>query len=80
VLSKIAATLERLPSEVTLFLLVGMLGAFTTFSTLSKDTVDLFQSDHVPAALIHMGMHVILGLAAVGSGYELGRFVHQWRA
>jgi len=48
VVSQVVAASDHLPSEVTLFVLVGMLGAFTTFSTLSKEAVDLLQNGRVP--------------------------------
>jgi CrcB protein len=73
--SRAASTPGRFTSEGVLFLIVGTLGAFTTFSTFSKEVVDLFQGGRVVAALIHVGTHMLLGLAAVGGGYELGRFL-----
>jgi CrcB protein len=74
-LSRAASAPGRFTSEGVLFLIVGMLGAFTTFSTFSKEVFDLFQSGRVAAALLHAGTHMVLGLAAVGGGYELGRLL-----
>ena len=76
-LSRVVTGSGRLPSEGTLFLLVGMLGAFTTFSTFSKEAVDLFTNGQVGAALVHVAVHVVLGLTAVGGGYELERVLQQ---
>ena len=76
-LSQVARIPGRFTNEAVLFLLVG---AFTTFSTFSKEAVDLFQSVRGAAALVHVGIQVVLGLAAVGGGYELGRFLQRWRA
>lgn len=79
-LSQVARIPGRFSNEGVLFLLVGALGAFTTFSTFSKEAVGLFQSGRVAAALVHVGIQVVLGLVAVGGGYEMGRFVQRWRA
>jgi CrcB protein len=75
--SQVAQRPGRFTSEGVLFLFVGMLGAFTTFSTFGKETVDLLHSGRTVAALANVGIHVVAGLAAVGGGYELGRFL-QW--
>lgn len=53
------------------FILVGVLGAFTTFSTFSIETLDLFQSGEVMGAFMNMGAHGLLGLLAVWSGRAL---------
>jgi CrcB protein len=76
-LSQAAGISGRFTSEGILFLFVGALGAFTTFSTFSKEAVDLFQNGRVAAALINVGIHMMLGLAAVGGGYALGRFLQR---
>ena len=76
-LSQVARIPGRFTNEGVLFLFVGALGAFTTFSTFSKEAVDLFQSGRVAAALIHVGIQVVLGLVAVGGGYEVGRFLQR---
>jgi CrcB protein len=74
-LSHAASTPGRFTHEGALFLTVGMLGAFTTFSAFGKEVVDLFQAGRVAAALVYAGAQMALGLAAVGGGYGLGRVV-----
>jgi len=74
-LSQVVTGSGRLSSEGILFLLVGMLGAFTTFSTFSKEALDLLTDGQITAALLHVIVHVALGLIAVGGGYELGRML-----
>ena len=76
-LSQAASVPGRFTNEGILFLLVGMLGAFTTFSTFSKEVVDLLQSGRVGMALIDVEIHVVLGLVAVGVGYALGRVLQR---
>jgi CrcB protein len=77
VLSQTARTPGRFTSDGVLFLFVGMLGAFTTFSTFEKETVDLLQSRRAAAALLNVGTQVMAGLAAVAGGYELGRLLQR---
>lgn len=52
---------------------VGVLGAFTTFSTFENETLALLQRGELPAALVNVGLSVTLGLLAVWTGHALGR-------
>ena len=63
--------------EMRLFLMVGLVGSFTTYSTFSNETLNLIQNHGMSLALINMGTHIILGLSAV----LLGRFavIAIWR-
>lgn len=51
-----------------LMIFSGLLGAFTTFSTFSKNTYDLFVSGHITHALLNIAISVVLGLFAVWLG------------
>jgi CrcB protein len=55
------------------FSAVGVLGAFTTFSTFENETLALLQRGELPAALVNVGLSVTLGLLAVWTGHTLGR-------
>ena len=57
-------------SEMRLFLMVGLLGSFTTYSTFSNETLNLLQDQRLLPAFINIVTHLILGLSAV----FLGRF------
>jgi CrcB protein len=54
-----------LPSEMRSVLMVGFLGAFTTFSTFSLDALGLWQNGHLFLALIYTLGTVFLCLAAI---------------
>lgn len=54
-----------------LFLVVGFLGSFTTFSTYSLDTLGLLANGHVGWALLNAGGSVVLGLLCVWIGRQL---------
>lgn len=53
--------------------LIGFIGAYTTFSTLTLETWRLVESGSYIAAVGNIGGSVILGLVAVVAGLALGR-------
>ena len=63
-----------LSPEVRLFLLIGFLGAFTTYSTFSNEAVNLINDRQFDLMLLYMTAHLVLGLAAVFAG----RFLTYW--
>jgi CrcB protein len=56
-----------------LLFIVGFLGAYTTFSTYTYDTLTLIQDNDWPRALLYLGSTIILGMAAVTAGMWIGR-------
>lgn len=59
--------------EIRLFLFIGVLGGFTTFSTFGYETFALLRDAESPQAIISVGLHLFLGLGAVWVGDTLGR-------
>ena len=59
--------------QVMLFLTIGLLGAFTTFSTLSYESWALIEVGSYSKALLNMAGSLLLGLIAVLLGLTLGR-------
>ena len=57
--------------EFRRFALIGILGAFTTFSTFGYETFAMLRDDEYIRAAVNVGMHVILGLVLVWLGYAL---------
>jgi fluoride exporter len=53
------------------FVIVGMLGGFTTFSSFGLDVLTLVHQGRPTAALVNVVAQVILGLVAVSAGYAL---------
>ena len=60
-------------AELRAFLTVGILGAFTTFSTFSLDAVLLLQRGHTAQALTYIGGSVVLSIAGLYLGMLIGR-------
>jgi len=63
--------------ESRAFLVIGVLGGFTTFSSFGNDTVNLIRQDFVMNAVANVGANVILGLLAVWLGRTVGHLI--WR-
>lgn len=67
------ATRPGLSPQATLFLRVGLLGAFTTFSTLGIESVELLEQGNWRAAGLSILANLVLGLGAVAVGAGLAR-------
>lgn len=61
-------------SETRNFLIVGILGAFTTFSAFGFETVNLFKSGLTFQFIVNIILQVVLGLGAVWAGMNLAGF------
>jgi len=56
-------------SETTrLFVVVGLLGSFTTFSTFGHEIVTLFEQNQIGRGVLYVGLNLSLGLSAVWVG------------
>jgi CrcB protein len=65
------------PENVRMFVMVGICGGFTTFSSFSLQSFDLMRSGMWGRALLNMGLSVVLCILAVGMGHAIAdRMVH----
>ena len=60
-----------LRAEFKPFILIGMLGSFTTFSTFGYETFELVNEGQFAKAGLNILLNNLLGLAAVCIGYRL---------
>lgn len=65
--------LDFLPHR--LFFAIGFLGAYTTFSTFSYETLRFVQDGQFAVVLIYIVSSVLLGLLAVWCGFVCGKFL-----
>lgn len=71
----LASYRQPLEPGVRLFLMVGLLGGFTTFSTFALETLTLTQQDNYLMAFVNVAAKVLFGLLAAWAGFELGRLL-----
>jgi CrcB protein len=57
------------------FLFIGLLGGFTTFSTLGYETFQLLREGSIGSGLGSLALQITLGLGAVWAGDVLARLV-----
>ena len=62
--------------QMRAFLLIGILGAFTTFSTFGYETLELLGDGRLTAAFVNILTNVALGLLAVWVGRTALRVIH----
>jgi CrcB protein len=69
--------LERsvLPAAIRPPVLIGFIGAYTTFSTWMLESWRLAEQGALLGALANIGGSVVLGLVALGAGIAIGRAV-----
>jgi CrcB protein len=70
-----ALTVERgvLPAEVRAPVMIGFLGAYTTFSTWMLETWRLVELGSYTEAALNLGGSILLGAVALVLGLALGR-------
>lgn len=74
-LAALFAAKNWMNTEIRMFIFVGFLGGFTTFSTFINDTYLLGKEGEFTAALLNAGGQVIVGLLFVWLGYTLVKLV-----
>ena len=65
----------NIPENLRFFLLVGLLGAFTTYSTFSMEAFFLFNENNPAAMFLYIFIHLLLGIGAAAAGYYLMKVI-----
>ncbi len=71
----IGALFERLSADARAFVVVGVLGGFTTFSAFGHETVELLRGGQLNLALANVAMNVAVGIGAVVLGRAAGGMI-----
>ncbi len=74
-LAGLADSRSLFSSEARLFVFIGLLGGFTTFSSLTIETFSLARSAQLLAAAMNVTLQIFLGLVAVWLGNLLARLM-----
>jgi fluoride exporter len=61
--------------DIRMFVSIGLLGAFTTFSTFSFETMMLLRSGSYGEAVLNVMVSLLLGLVLVYLGYIAGQAI-----
>jgi CrcB protein len=61
------------PAWVRPLLVIGFLGAFTTFSAFGRETISLLQHGRLGTATAYVVASLVVGLAATAAGVVAGR-------
>ncbi len=69
----VASQSSTLGGRWTLFLDMGFIGAFTTFSSFSYETLTLLQAGEYLEAGLNLLLSIVVGLLAVTAGFIIGR-------
>lgn len=64
---------HRWSPTTTTAVAVGFLGAFTTFSTFSYETMTMVRTGRAATAGLYVALSLLLGVLAASGGYLLGR-------
>jgi fluoride exporter len=64
---------QALGPELRVFLMIGVLGGFTTFSSFAYETLALARDAEMGRALANVAAQVLIGLGAAWIGYSLAR-------
>jgi len=63
----------NIPENIKLFIIVGMLGAFTTFSAFSLENIKLLKSGALKIAVINIAASNLFGIMLAAAGYFIAR-------
>jgi CrcB protein len=66
---------DVLPREIRGPVMIGFIGAYTTFSTWMLESMRLFEDGAWQLGLLNLAGPVALGMIAVGAGLALGRLL-----
>lgn len=76
-LAYLAETRSLFSANTRMFLFIGVLGSFTTFSTFANETLELVAGNNQGLALLNVVLHFMLCISAVAAGRYVSFLI--WR-
>jgi len=73
-LAGLAESRQVIGPELRIFLFLGLLGGFTTFSTFAYEGVELIHHGEFAKVLASVAVHVLVGFLAVWFGHAITTF------
>jgi fluoride exporter len=67
------ASLQSISKEIKTGISTGIIGSFTTFSTLSVEVIQLIQSSHYLWLFLYLSVIVVGGLTLTAIGFSIGQ-------
>ncbi|MDF2632648.1 MAG: camphor resistance protein CrcB, partial [Caproiciproducens sp.] len=74
-----ARHMKSISPQIRLGIATGVLGGYTTFSTLCKESVELYLSNHIIYSMAYAVFSVALGLAAAWLGMRAAKRMERRR-
>jgi CrcB protein len=74
ILGGLAEARMPLSDPLRLFLIVGVLGGFTTYSAFGYETIATARGGAGAVALLNVVLHLVMGLGAVWVGFRAGEY------
>lgn len=71
-ISNLALEEFNVNSNIRLAITTGFIGAFTTFSTFTKETMDLMRNGRIAVAITYVLLSILIGFIMSFMGFELG--------
>ncbi len=75
IVAQIGLSGNLLPASINSFVGIGFLGAFTTFSTFSVQTLELLESGSLLKAFLNIFLNITLCLIGAWGGFSAGRLL-----
>lgn len=76
-LAVLAENSRILTPETRNFLIIGILGAFTTFSTFGYESMAMLKNGANTAFVLNIGLQLVLGFMAVWLGMNIGHLIQK---
>lgn len=73
--SLLGVGMDRWSADWKLFVVTGLLGGFTTFSSFSLETLNMFRGNRIFTGITYLSLSVAGSILAAGLGFMAGKFI-----